>query len=103
MDLLVPNRSQPRAVFDEEKLEKLSRSISGTGLIQPIVVRALDGDLFEIIAGERRWRAAQMAGLLRIVSREDYASWAREAMANAALAFDPSDIESQWGWDWRNR
>ncbi|MBM61734.1 MAG: chromosome partitioning protein ParB [Acidobacteria bacterium] len=66
LDLLVPNRSQPRSVFDEEKLEELSRSISGTGLIQPIVVRALDGDRFEIIAGERRWRAAQMAGLLRV-------------------------------------
>jgi ParB family chromosome partitioning protein len=66
LDRLVPNRSQPRVAFDEGKLQELSRSIVSSGLIQPIVVRALEGDSFEIVAGERRWRAAQMAGLLRV-------------------------------------
>ena len=66
LDRLTPNRSQPRAVLDEPKLEELARSIRVNGLIQPIVVRRIDGDRFEIVAGERRWRAAQLAGLLRV-------------------------------------
>jgi ParB family chromosome partitioning protein len=52
--------------MDEPKLEELSRSIQNSGVIQPIVVRHLDGESFEIVAGERRWRAAQHAGLLRV-------------------------------------
>ena len=66
LDRLTPNRAQPRTVLDEPKLEQLARSIRGRGVIQPIVVRRTDGDRFEIVAGERRWRAAQMAGLLRV-------------------------------------
>ncbi|MCY4507725.1 MAG: ParB/RepB/Spo0J family partition protein [Acidobacteria bacterium] len=66
LDRLSPNRAQPRTVLDEPKLEELSRSIRATGVIQPIVVRRMAGDRFEIVAGERRWRAAQMAGLLRV-------------------------------------
>ena len=66
LDRLTPNRSQPRTDVDESKLERLSRSVRGSGVIQPIVVRRIDGDRFEIVAGERRWRAAQMAGLLRV-------------------------------------
>ena len=66
LDRLSPNRAQPRTVLDEPKLEELSRSIRATGVIQPIVVRRMDGDRFEIVAGERRWRAAQMAGLRRV-------------------------------------
>ena len=66
LDRLTPNRFQPRTVIDEPRLEELSRSIQSSGVIQPIVVRRLDGDTFEIVAGERRWRAAQQAGLLRV-------------------------------------
>ena len=66
LDRLTPNRFQPRLVMDEAKLEELSRSIQSSGVIQPIVVRRLDGDTFEIVAGERRWRAAQQAGLLQV-------------------------------------
>jgi ParB family chromosome partitioning protein len=66
LDRLTPNRFQPRTVIDEPKLEDLARSIEGSGIIQPIVVRPLDGGTFEIVAGERRWRAAQRAGLLRV-------------------------------------
>jgi len=66
LDRLTPNRFQPRTVMDEPKLEELSRSIRGSGVIQPIVVRRQAGDTYEIVAGERRWRAAQQAGLLRV-------------------------------------
>ena len=66
LDRLTPNRLQPRTLMDEPKLEELSRSIESSGVIQPIVVRRLDNETFEIVAGERRWRAAQKAGLLRV-------------------------------------
>ncbi|TFJ92288.1 nucleoid occlusion protein [Lentibacillus salicampi] len=55
-----PNRFQPRALFNEEKIKELAQTIHTHGMIQPIVVRKLDGeDQYELIAGERRWRAAQ--------------------------------------------
>ena len=66
LDRLTPNRFQPRTLIDEAKLEELTRSIRRSGVIQPIIVRRLDGDTFEIVAGERRWRAAQQAGMLRV-------------------------------------
>lgn len=58
-----PRAEQPRYVFDEEALQTLSDSIAKHGLIQPIAVRALDNGFYQIIAGERRWRASRMAGL----------------------------------------
>ena len=57
------NPRNPRKTFTETELEELSASVRERGIIQPIVVRALRDDKFEIIAGERRWRAAQRAGL----------------------------------------
>ena len=62
---LVPNKFQPRKIFDESSLEDLTNSIRERGLIQPIIVRKSidDNSKFEIIAGERRWLAAQRAGL----------------------------------------
>lgn len=57
IDHIIPNRYQPRTVFDDEKIEELARTIHIHGVIQPIVVREYDQDKFEIIAGERRWRA----------------------------------------------
>ncbi|NKE04431.1 MULTISPECIES: nucleoid occlusion protein [Mesobacillus] len=57
IDHIIPNRYQPRTVFDDEKIEELARTIHIHGVIQPIVVREYDQDRFEIIAGERRWRA----------------------------------------------
>ncbi|RDI40878.1 nucleoid occlusion protein [Falsibacillus pallidus] len=59
---IVPNRFQPRTVFDTEKIEELARTIHIHGIIQPIVVREFDNERFEIIAGERRWRAVQTLG-----------------------------------------
>ena len=70
-----PRADQPRYSFDEEALETLSESIRQYGLIQPITVRKLDGGFYQIIAGERRWRAARMAGLtevpVRIIEADD--------------------------------
>lgn len=62
IDSIVPNRFQPRTVFDDVKIEELSRTIHIHGIIQPIVVREYDRDKFEIIAGERRWRAMKKLG-----------------------------------------
>ncbi len=58
-----PGKYQPRHHFDAEPLEELAASIRAQGLIQPVVVRAIGPDRYELIAGERRWRAAQQAGL----------------------------------------
>ena len=61
-----PNASQPRQDFDEEELQALSESIAIHGVIQPLTVRELPSGYYQIIAGERRWRAARMAGLSEI-------------------------------------
>ena len=60
---LVRNKYQPRKTFDEASLEELTDSIRSRGIIQPIIVRSSSGNKYEIIAGERRWLAAQRAGL----------------------------------------
>lgn len=57
------NKEQPRKTFPPEEIDTLARSIAEQGILQPILVRQIQGDEFEIIAGERRWRAAQKAGL----------------------------------------
>ncbi|MBP2243153.1 ParB family chromosome partitioning protein [Cytobacillus eiseniae] len=62
IDLIVPNRFQPRTVFDEDRIEELSRTIHTHGIIQPIVVREFGNGKYEIIAGERRWRAMNKLG-----------------------------------------
>ena len=63
IDKLAPNPRQPRKVFSQEELEGLSQSIAENGLLQPVVVRRAAGGSYEIIAGERRWRACQLAGM----------------------------------------
>jgi ParB family transcriptional regulator, chromosome partitioning protein len=65
IDLIRPGQQQPRTTFDQSKLEELAQSIRTTGVIQPLLVRPAGG-LFELVAGERRWRAAQIAGLARV-------------------------------------
>lgn len=62
VDSIQPNPKQPRQVFDDEALEELKTSIQEVGFLQPIVVRELDGDQYELVMGERRWRAAQAVG-----------------------------------------
>ena len=65
IDLLTPNPRQPRTYIEEPHLEELAQSIRAHGVLQPVLVRRVDGR-FEIVAGERRWRAAQRAGLLKV-------------------------------------
>ena len=60
---ITPNPRQPRRTFDEEALEELAASITEVGLLQPVVVRKLGGGGYELVMGERRWRASQQAGL----------------------------------------
>lgn len=66
IDLIEPNPEQPRTSFDPAKLEELAQSIRANGLVQPILVRRAEEGKFQLVAGERRWRAAQIAGLKRI-------------------------------------
>ena len=66
VDKITPNPKQPRSVFDEEAMEELVHSVKEIGLLQPIVVRRLEGDKYELVMGERRWRATQQAGLATI-------------------------------------
>src|ERR687889_960291 len=66
LDLIEPNNFQPRTSFDEERLEQLAQSIRANGIIQPLLVRRLSADRYQLVAGERRWRAAQRAGLPRV-------------------------------------
>lgn len=66
IDLIEPNNFQPRTIFNEERLQELAQSIKANGIIQPLLVRRLGGDRYQLIAGERRWRAAQRAGLPRV-------------------------------------
>ena len=61
-----PNQDQPRRTFDEEELQALADSIAAPGILQPLAVRASGGGFYQIIAGERRWRAARMAGLSEV-------------------------------------
>ncbi|MDJ0655148.1 MAG: ParB/RepB/Spo0J family partition protein [Xanthomonadales bacterium] len=82
VDLIQPGRYQPRTGMDPEKLQELADSIQAQGMVQPIVVRQVSGDQYEIIAGERRWRAAQIAGLSEVpVVVRDVPDQATVAMA----------------------
>jgi len=66
VDLIKPNPSQPRTNFDEEALKALAASIEASGVVQPLLVRPLPDGSYELVAGERRWRAAQQAGLEKV-------------------------------------
>ena len=79
VDAIVPNPKQPRQVFDEEALEELKVSIQEVGFLQPIVVRQLDGEKYELVMGERRWRAAQA------VDRETIPAIVRDTKDDAML------------------
>jgi ParB family chromosome partitioning protein len=86
IDKLSPNELQPRVQFDDEKLEELAQSIKAKGIIQPILVRPLAGGAYRIIAGERRWRAAQRAGLLKVpVVVRDMAQGSDQQLLELAL------------------
>ncbi|QCW52320.2 ParB/RepB/Spo0J family partition protein [Nocardioides dongxiaopingii] len=80
---IVPNAVQPRQVFDEEAMAELVHSVTEVGLLQPIVVRRTGPDAYELIMGERRWRASQQAGLTSIpaiVRQTDDVDMLRDAL-----------------------
>jgi ParB family chromosome partitioning protein len=66
VELISPNPRQPRRAFDEDALVALADSLKERGLLQPVLLRPLAGGTYELVAGERRWRAAQMAGFERL-------------------------------------
>lgn len=80
VNLIRPGKYQPRTKMDQEALAELAASIKSQGLMQPVLVRPVDRDRYELIAGERRWRAAQMAGL------DHVPALVREVPDEAALA-----------------
>lgn len=67
LERIVPQKGQPRQHFDSQKLDELAQSIREHGLLEPLVVRRKGNDEFELIAGERRWRASQRAGLKEVL------------------------------------
>ncbi len=66
IDLIEPNNFQPRTTFNEQRLDELAQSIKANGIIQPLLVRRTANERYQLVAGERRWRAAQRAGLHRV-------------------------------------
>ena len=96
-----PNRGQPRAYFDEEALAELAESIRQHGMIQPITVRKLESGYYQIIAGERRWRAARMAGLtevpVRVIQADDRLA-AELALVENLQRADLNPIEEAMGY-----
>ena len=79
ISLVEPNRNQPRKMFDKDSLDELTKSVKQYGVLQPIIVKKI-GNRYEIVAGERRWRAAQAAGLAEVpvVVRDYYDQKAKE-------------------------
>ena len=96
IELVEPNPSQPRRRFDEEALDALAASLSENGVLQPILVRPREGGRYELVAGERRWRAAQRAGLAvlpAIVERRDDASSLEAAIVENMAREDLNPVE----------
>jgi ParB family chromosome partitioning protein len=86
VDRLEPSELQPRQHIDDAALDELARSIAASGIIQPVVVRRIGQDRYQIIAGERRWRAAQRAGLTSVpVVVKDMAGASRARLLEWAL------------------
>jgi ParB family chromosome partitioning protein len=96
VDLIRPNAGQPRKQFDADALQALADSLQETGLLQPVLVRPIAGGTFELVAGERRWRAAQLAGLARIpalVRERDDAQTLEVALIENMVREDLNPIE----------
>lgn len=101
VDQIRPNPHQPRRVFDEDAIEELSQSISDHGLMQPIVVRSAGEGVYELIAGERRWRATTKAGIAQIraiVLDVDDAQSAQLALIENIQRADLNPIERAQGF-----
>ena len=95
-DMIAPNPHQPRQIFDEAGLVALAESIKVRGVLQPVLVRPVAGGTYELIAGERRWRAAQLAGLETvpaIIRHHDDAASLEVALIENMAREDLSPIE----------
>jgi ParB family transcriptional regulator, chromosome partitioning protein len=95
-DMIAPNPHQPRQVFDETALVALAESIKVRGVLQPVLVRPLPGGTYELIAGERRWRAAQLAqldSLPAIIRHHDDAASVEVALIENMAREDLNPIE----------
>lgn len=102
MTLIEPNQDQPRKDFDPEAMRELTRSIELHGVITPITVRKTKGDYYQIIAGERRWRAARSAGLTEIpamVIEADDKTVMELALIENLQRKDLNPIEEAQGFD----
>lgn len=96
LEMIVANPNQPRRVFDDEALVALADSLRERGVLQPVLVRPLPGGTHELIAGERRWRAAQLAGLEQIpaiVRAEDDAATLELALIENMAREDLNPVE----------
>ncbi len=96
VDTVRPNPAQPRKQFDAEALQALADSLGDRGVLQPILVRPVDGGTYELVAGERRWRAAQLAGLTAvpaIVQDRDDARTLEDALIENMAREDLNPVE----------
>ncbi|MFO0693352.1 MAG: ParB/RepB/Spo0J family partition protein [Polyangiales bacterium] len=101
IDQLHPNREQPRKVFDDEELGALAQSIAEVGIVQPIAVRKRAVGGYEIVSGERRWRAAQRAGVhevpIHVVELEDDRAYVASMVENLQRV-DLNPVETALGF-----
>jgi len=100
VELIAPNPAQPRRRFDEEALQALAGSIAERGVVQPVLVRPRAGGRYELVAGERRWRAAQLAGLEQIpglVQEHDDAASLEVALVENMARQDLNPVEAARG------
>lgn len=96
VELVVPNPGQPRRTFDPEALQALAGSIADRGVLQPVLVRPLPGGRYELVAGERRWRATQLAGLSDIpalIQERDDATTLQAALVENMARADLNPVE----------
>jgi ParB family chromosome partitioning protein len=96
VELVVPNPKQPRRSFDQDALQALAGSIADRGVLQPILVRPLPGGRYELVAGERRWRATQLAGLTEVpalVQERDDATTLQAALIENMARADLNPVE----------
>src|SRR3954447_11321955 len=96
VELIRPNKDQPRRHFDEAALQALAESVQERGVIQPVLVRPRPGGTYELVAGERRWRAAKLAGLERmpaLVRDHDDASTLEVALVENMAREDLNPVE----------
>ena len=94
--MIQPNPGQPRKRFDSDSIEALSRSLADAGVVQPLIVRALPDGRYELIAGERRWRAAQHAGIETVpavIRDDDEAQRLQTALIENVAREDLSPVE----------